>query len=140
MRQAFALWTKEEDDVLRAHYPMGGEFGCQDLLPHRSYDGMNKRARVLGLKAPRRKYSKTHYVTHDNKLSVSKEEFVRLKAAVPADTRDLTGRIFGDPLPGRSALDMKLRAEQIPQPGCAHSPDGFPSFPPSGRPFLEAAE
>ncbi len=26
---------------------------------------------------------------------------------IPADTRDLTGRIFGDPLPGRSALDRR---------------------------------
>ena len=28
------------------------------------------------------------------------------------DTRDLTGRVFGDPLPGRSALDMKRAAAQ----------------------------
>lgn len=26
-------------------------------------------------------------------------------AEIPYDTRDLTARIFGDPLPGRSALD-----------------------------------
>lgn len=28
---------------------------------------------------------------------------------VPADTRDLTARLFGDPLPGRSALDKEKR-------------------------------
>jgi hypothetical protein len=28
---------------------------------------------------------------------------------IPEDTRDLTGRIFGDPLPGRSALTRKQR-------------------------------
>jgi hypothetical protein len=30
----------------------------------------------------------------------------RQMAAIPDDTRDLTARICGDPLPGRSALDM----------------------------------
>lgn len=29
-------------------------------------------------------------------------------ATVPADTRTITGRAFGDPLPGRSALDRKM--------------------------------
>lgn len=27
---------------------------------------------------------------------------------IPPDTRCLTGRLMGDPLPGRSALDMRL--------------------------------
>lgn len=31
----------------------------------------------------------------------------KLMNMVPRDTRDLTGRVFGDPLPGRSALDMR---------------------------------
>lgn len=30
-------------------------------------------------------------------------------AEIPADTRNLTARIFGDPLPGRSALDRSVR-------------------------------
>lgn len=30
--------------------------------------------------------------------------------AIPADTRDLTARLMGDPLPGRSALDKKREA------------------------------
>jgi hypothetical protein len=28
-------------------------------------------------------------------------------AEIPSDTRDLTGRLFGDPLPGRRALDIR---------------------------------
>jgi hypothetical protein len=36
-----------------------------------------------------------------------REDAIRLMAAIPADTRNLTQRIFGDPLPGRSALDRK---------------------------------
>lgn len=38
----------------------------------------------------------------------AKRDGERLLAQVPADTRDLTGRICGDPLPTRSALDRKL--------------------------------
>lgn len=35
----------------------------------------------------------------------SPELLKRLWSAVPADTRDVTGFVMGDPLPGRSALD-----------------------------------
>lgn len=31
----------------------------------------------------------------------------RLMDQIPYDTRDLTARVFGDPLPGRSALDKQ---------------------------------
>ena len=31
----------------------------------------------------------------------------RALQGIPPDTRDLTGRFFGDPLPGRSALDLR---------------------------------
>lgn len=41
-----------------------------------------------------------HYVT---KSSVNPEQI----PSQPRDTRNLTGRLFGDPLPGRSALDQK---------------------------------
>lgn len=34
----------------------------------------------------------------------------RLLKLVPRDTRDLTARIAGDPLPGRSALDQRRQA------------------------------
>lgn len=34
-------------------------------------------------------------------------DFVSLVSRVPEDTRGLTARICGDPLPGRSALDQK---------------------------------
>lgn len=39
-----------------------------------------------------------------------KEDAERLSDEVPVDTRDLTGVVFGDPLPGRSALD-RMRLE-----------------------------
>lgn len=34
---------------------------------------------------------------------------LRLMEQIPADTRCLTARIFGDPLPGRSAFDARYR-------------------------------
>lgn len=36
---------------------------------------------------------------------VQREDIEARMAEIPYDTRDLTARIFGDPLPGRSALD-----------------------------------
>lgn len=36
-----------------------------------------------------------------------REELAARLAEIPADTRSLTARIFGDPLPGRSALDRR---------------------------------
>lgn len=35
------------------------------------------------------------------------EEAERLLAAIPPDTRDLTARLCGDPLPGRRAIDFR---------------------------------
>ena len=37
------------------------------------------------------------------------EQARKLMAFIPTDTRDLTARICGDPLPGRSALDLRHR-------------------------------
>jgi Helix-turn-helix domain len=36
---------------------------------------------------------------------VKREEFMARLAEIPPDTRDLTARTFGDPLPGRRAID-----------------------------------
>jgi hypothetical protein len=36
-------------------------------------------------------------------------ELRRLAREVPPDTRDVTGQLLGDPLPGRSALDQMRR-------------------------------
>lgn len=38
-------------------------------------------------------------------MAVMLEEFLARIAEIPPDTRDLTGRLMGDPLPGRRALD-----------------------------------
>jgi|SRR6185295_5606338 len=36
-----------------------------------------------------------------------REDAERLMLLIPVDTRDLTGRLMGDPLPGRSALSAR---------------------------------
>lgn len=41
---------------------------------------------------------------------VTIDEWRRLLREIPKDTRDLTARICGDPLPGRSELDRRARA------------------------------
>ena len=38
----------------------------------------------------------------------TKREWQNRVAEIPDDTRDLTARVFGDPLPGRSALDRRM--------------------------------
>lgn len=86
------LWTEEEDDILRRHFPLVGVDGCMDLLD-RSRDAINHRAFKLRLKSS----NKAEYRT------MNRPELP------PIDTRDLTARFFGDPLPGRSALD-RMRA------------------------------
>lgn len=44
-----------------------------------------------------------------NKSTISTEsDAVRLAARIPPDTRDLTARLCGDPLPGRRAIDMRI--------------------------------
>jgi hypothetical protein len=35
----------------------------------------------------------------------AEESALKLREQIPPDTRDMTARLFGDPLPGRSALD-----------------------------------
>jgi hypothetical protein len=42
--------------------------------------------------------------------SPTRAELAKLLRSIPLDTRDLTARICGDPLPGRSALDMRGQA------------------------------
>lgn len=45
---------------------------------------------------------------------VSRQEFAAMVSNIPRDTRDLTARIMGDPVPGRSALDRKSNRQVSP--------------------------
>jgi len=44
---------------------------------------------------------------HRTERTVTPAEALVALAGVPADDRSLTGRLLGDPLPGRSALDRR---------------------------------
>ena len=56
--------------------------------------------------------TKARSFNHVPEMRVSdKADGERLLREVPADTRDLTGRLCGDPLPGRAALDRMRSGE-----------------------------
>jgi len=69
----------------------------------------------LAMKAGERHVAKEHGVTEHQVRQIAAEYREALRLAkqaikakpVPRDTRTLTGRAFGDPLPGRSALDAR---------------------------------
>ncbi len=54
-----------------------------------------------------RERSRPRYSKAARPEAADKAELRRRLRAIPQDTRDLTGRLNGDPLPGRSALDMR---------------------------------
>jgi DNA-binding CsgD family transcriptional regulator len=49
------------------------------------------------------------YVVREE-LGLTQAEYRAARRRIPEDTRDLTGQLFGDPLPGRSALDQRQGA------------------------------
>jgi len=52
----------------------------------------------------------THFIPVLDRKRLAADEIKRLMASLPTDTRGLTARAMGDPLPGRSALDMRRGA------------------------------
>lgn len=54
-----------------------------------------------------RRYNARIYTASANR--VSEEERRARQAAIPPDTRSITGFLLGDSLPGRSALDQESR-------------------------------
>jgi hypothetical protein len=96
-------WTTEEDEILKANWGKADEYGLECLLPGRGWEGIKARAKRLGLKSYRTRCGQN--TTNGTRVLMSKEEYEALIASIPEDTRDLTARLCGDPLPGRSALD-----------------------------------
>ena len=60
------------------------------------------------------------HVVGESRLSDADAE--RALATVPPDTRSMCARLFGDPLPGRSALDQKQGANGV-SPNINNIPD-----------------
>ena len=93
-------YTVREDELLKLHYRREGPLGMTEYLPERSIDSIRHRATKLGLTSIRGR----------GPAKPAEEDFKRLIAQIPRDTRDITGRMLGDPLPGRSALDRLSNA------------------------------
>ncbi len=69
---------------------------------------------------PKKQAKKKDYNVERNKdlrplgpTKVVKQPPVLPSALPPPDTRSLTGRLLGDPIPGRSALDRKLKEKDF---------------------------
>ena len=77
-----------------------------------------RRALDPDYRAARNEVARRRYVRSERRASphfadrkrLSAEDAIRALATVPADTRTITGKVFGDPLPGRSALDRRAGA------------------------------
>ena len=50
---------------------------------------------------------RTYRVGHKVESAIALPDVLARLAEIPADTRSLTARLFGDPLPGRAALDHR---------------------------------
>ena len=57
----------------------------------------------------KRKWEKAHAlpVYHSASHRRAERDWERLVKEIPEDTRSVTARLFGDPLPGRSALEIE---------------------------------
>ena len=100
-----AAWSDEELEIVeRLHRKEGlspGKIFKTGLLPGRSKASIATRC-----------YNSTSLLRKLEKTapSISKEHEALMRQSIPDDTRSKTARIMGDPLPGRSALDMRRAA------------------------------
>ena len=75
----------------------------------RAKNKARQQAHMKEISRLKRQAGLTHHAGwHDTE---AEEGWKRQMAAFPADTRNLTARVCGDPLPGRSALDRLEKIE-----------------------------
>lgn len=80
----------------------------EDWLKRRLVPGYAEARAASARRHRERGPAPTDKIRHRNETGrVSLEEAEAARAAVPDDTRNYTSRFFGDPLPGRSALDRR---------------------------------
>lgn len=53
---------------------------------------------------------------HQAERKPNEADAAKALASIPSDTRKLTERVFGDPLPGRSALDRREKSPNVRSP------------------------
>jgi uncharacterized DUF497 family protein len=107
-------WDKDKAQAMRdqgmAFAKIGEVFGITDMTVMCRLDekyAEYRRQRINRLRG----YSRPVRFTLAPERRPPKEDVAARLAEIPPDTRSLTGRIFGDPLPGRSAFDRHSRAE-----------------------------
>lgn len=89
---------------------IAAKLGASLETVHRAIDptyGSVRRGSANATRKSRRKASPNARSAHIAEAKPSAEDAARALAAIPPDTRDFTARLFGDPLPGRSALDQR---------------------------------
>ncbi len=103
------VWRMSEDKIIRENYRDFGVSACLKLLPNRARSSLIGRAHRLGLNTTIIDpiVRAEHGAPNRKSRPIPDAELWRRREAMPADTRSITGIILGDPLPGRSALDMQ---------------------------------
>lgn len=97
LRQAGKTWTE-----------IGKELGVDGTTAHIAVDPEYAAVRRARINHRRREKSEiTPEMRRAGDRRVSEDDAKVALASIPADTRDLTARMLGDPLPGRSALDRR---------------------------------
>lgn len=64
----FDLWTPEQDDLLRRHYPHGGAIACLRVFPTRSKGALRNRAHLLGIRCPSEKRGINRWKTEEHDI------------------------------------------------------------------------
>lgn len=104
------VWTEQELTILRDNYSTKGASGCAPLLPRRTLDAIQTRARILGLKVP-------HEVKRDIALSKAKIYEGRWTPAEDAIIVRLCGKVTYEEmckeLPGRTPRAINCRANKL---------------------------
>lgn len=85
------------------------EVGIDAVLRIVDPEYQQRRCEAINRNRPHSARDKTREIVV-SRFRPSPELLKRLLAAVPADTRDVTAALLGDPLPGRSALDKRRAA------------------------------
>lgn len=102
MREAGASWQHICRTLGTTHDTARRAVDPEYAAMRRLKNSTNRKAKRLS--KPR---TRENHVVEDHKNRPTAAEAAAAIASVPADTRGVTARMLGDPLPGRSALDKK---------------------------------
>jgi hypothetical protein len=102
LRQHGATWLE-----------LGGRYDVDESTVRRAVKGgrVRRPEKPRAYRERRKPASELERPTYVNRLdSQTRADAERLMREIPRDTRDLTGVLMGDPIPGRRALDARQGA------------------------------